>query len=180
MPEATKRTQSIGDPNHEGRAELSLKLPTDSSFGHMMRDTNRLVQARLGVALAPHGITVAQWYVLRVLWDEDGLSQAAVAARAGISNPSVGAAFQTLLRGGLIRCFQDANDRRKNVVVLTDLGRRLEETCLRHAMETNDAALEGLSEQDIATTLRVLHRARANLKRLEANYGARRFLPEAP
>lgn len=180
MSEAMKQQPPAIDGEAGAARRRPSQLPTDSSFGHMMRDTNRLVQARLGVALVPHGVTVAQWYVLRVLWEEDGLSQATVAARAGISNPSVGAAFQTLLRGGLIRCFQDSNDRRKNVVVLTDVGRQLEEVCLHHAKETNDAALEDVSKEDIETTLRVLHKARANLERLEDEFDTRRFTTDAP
>ena len=133
------------------------------SFGHMMREANRALQARLGSTLMSSGVTVAQWYVLRVLWDEDGLSQSTVAARAGISNPSVGAAFQTLMRAGLIQRLPDTIDRRKNIVSLTEAGRRMEEVCIQKAIETNQAALVGIDPADAEAVLRVLHRVKANL-----------------
>ena len=53
--------------------------------------------------IAAHGITRGQWYFLRVLWIEDGLSQRELSARVGMMEPTTVIALRSMEKAGLIR-----------------------------------------------------------------------------
>ena len=52
-------------------------LPPSRSSGYLVRDANRAFQRMIEQRIAPFGVTRGQWYFLRALWIEDGLSQRA-------------------------------------------------------------------------------------------------------
>src|SRR3569833_751019 len=66
----------------------SIDLSLGGSLGYLVRDANRAVQRLLEKRITPHGVTRGQWYFLRVLWEEDGLSQRALSARVGMMEPT--------------------------------------------------------------------------------------------
>ena len=53
----------------------SIDFSLGGSLGYLVRDANRAFQRLLERRISPHGVTRGQWYFLRVLWEEDGLSQ---------------------------------------------------------------------------------------------------------
>lgn len=136
-------------------------LPPDRSFGHMIRDVNLLFQRELGRRIAPLGVSLGQWYVLRVLWIQDGLSQAEISQRTGIAAPSIVAALRRLVAQGLVVRDKHPTDQRKNIIFLTKSGRQLESKCLDQARAVNELSLAGLSEDDVETCMRVLRAARS-------------------
>ena len=60
----------------------SIDFSLGGSLGYLVRDANRAFQRLLEKRISPHGVTRGQWYFLRVLWEEDGLSQRELSARA--------------------------------------------------------------------------------------------------
>jgi hypothetical protein len=69
--------------NNGGAAPLrhSIDFSLGGSLGYLVRDANRAFQRLLERRISPHGVTRGQWYFLRVLWEEDGLSQRELSAR---------------------------------------------------------------------------------------------------
>ena len=62
----------------------SIDFSLGGSLGYLVRDANRAFQRLLERRISPHGVTRGQWYFLRVLWEEDGLSQRELSARVGM------------------------------------------------------------------------------------------------
>ena len=60
-----------------------VEFPLAESSGFLVRDANRAFQRLLEKRIAPYGVARGQWYFLRVLWNEDGLSQRELSARVG-------------------------------------------------------------------------------------------------
>ncbi|MBN8937117.1 MAG: hypothetical protein J0I13_12770, partial [Rhizobiales bacterium] len=58
-----------------GRYGRETDFSLGGSVGYLVRDANRAFQRLLEKRVAPHGVTRGQWYFLRALWVEDGLSQ---------------------------------------------------------------------------------------------------------
>jgi DNA-binding MarR family transcriptional regulator len=133
------------------------------SFGHSLRHVNRLIQRDLGARIAVLGITLGQWYVLRTLWDSDGLTQSELAQKTGIANPAMVVAVRSLLATGLVTRRRPKDDMRKYVISLTEKGASLEVPALRAALEANTEALQGVPPEDFAACMRVLETAQANL-----------------
>src|SRR5881394_1115943 len=107
--------------NNGGAAPLrhSIDFSLGGSLGYLVRDANRAFQRLLEKRIAPHGVTRGQWYFLRVLWNEDGLSQRELSARVGMMEPTTVIALRSMERSGLIRRVRSTDDKRKTHVWLT-------------------------------------------------------------
>lgn len=141
-------------------------LPHNESSGYLVRDAHRAFQRLLERRIAPHGVTRGQWYFLRVLWSEDGLSQRELSARVGMMEPTTVIALRGMEKAGLIRRVRSTNDRRVTHVRLTPKAKRMRDGLLKLARAINAQADEGISAADIAAFRRVIQRMTENLDRL--------------
>jgi DNA-binding MarR family transcriptional regulator len=138
-------------------------LPFDNSVGFLVRDLNRAIQRALHARIQRHGVAPGAWYFLRVLWEEEGLTQRELANRVGMMEPTAVIALRGLERAGWIKRQRNAQDRRKIHIRLTPEGRALRETLLPLAHAVNADVCRGLSPEEHATLLALLRRARCNL-----------------
>mgnify|MGYP003137588101 CR=1 FL=1 len=138
-------------------------LTSAESFGHNMRTTNRLLQRELSKRVARLGLSIGQWYALRTLWENDGITQIELAQKSGIAGPAMVTAVRNLLAMGLVKRKRPTGDKRKYVISLTDEGWALQTPALAKAVEVNELALQGISSKDVATCLRVLRTVQDNL-----------------
>ncbi len=138
-------------------------LPFDESLGYQVRELNRAIQRELQARIQPHGATLGAWYFLRVLWEEDGLTQRELATRTGMQEPTAVIALRGMEQAGWIRREPDAKDRRKVAIHLTPSGRALREKLLPEAQTVLDAATQGMAAEERAMLLALLRRARGNL-----------------
>ena len=72
-----------------------VEFPLAESSGFLVRDANRAFQRLLEKRIASYGVARGQWYFLRVLWNEDGLSQRELSARVGTMEPTTVIALRT-------------------------------------------------------------------------------------
>jgi len=144
-------------------------LPPDRSLGHMIRDVNRLFQKELGRRIAAHGVTLGQWYALRVLWIQDGLTQAEISQRAGVAPPGIVSALRGLIKRGIVVRDRHPTDQRKNIIFLTKRGRQLENLCIAEARQVNEMALAEVPPDELDICLRVLHIARRRIETVAAD-----------
>ena len=108
-----------------------------------------------------------QWYFLRVLWTEDGLSQRELSARVGMMEPTTVIALRSMEKSGLIRRARSADDRRRAQVWLTAKAQRLRDELLALARGITDEAEKGITRNDLALFRRVIARMTANLDRIK-------------
>ena len=148
--------------NHLSRSPSIL--PTTSSFGHNLRQTNRLIQRDLAARIARLGLSIGEWYALRALWETDGLTQTELAHRAGVAGAAMVTAVRQLLVQDLVSRQRPTNDGRKFIISLTQKGWDLQSDALLAAVEANTLALTGIPADDVATCLRVLRAAFDNLQ----------------
>ena len=110
---------------------------------------------------------MGQWFFLRELWEEDGLSQRELSSRVGMMEPTTVVAIRGMVQSGLVRRVKDKKDRRKVRIHLTAKGRRLKETLLPYAVEVNAIATQGLTKSEVHTFRRLISRMKQNL--IDAN-----------
>jgi len=95
----------------------------------------QLLTAELNAkALASYGIHAGELAVLLVLADREPTSQQQAAQRLGIDRTTMAAMLDTLEGKGLVSRHPDADDRRRNVVELTDAGKDIPAGPLRPMM----------------------------------------------
>ena len=145
----------------------SFEFPPETSSGYLVRDANRAFQRLLERRLAPHGVTRGQWYFLRALWAEDGLTQRELSLRVGTMEPTTVVALRGMEKVGLVSRARSAEDRRKVHVRLTARAKRLKAKLLPLARDITVEAGEGITPGDIERFHDVLRRMAANLDRVE-------------
>jgi DNA-binding MarR family transcriptional regulator len=152
-----------GGPERRAAAGEPRPLPLAESLGHLVRDMNRAIQRLLAARIAEHGVALGGWYFLRVLWEEDGLTQRELANRVGMVEPTAVAALRGLEAQGLIRRDRQPGDKRKVEVRLTEKGRALRAVLLPVAHGINDMAAAALTPAERRLLEALLRRARAGL-----------------
>ena len=148
-------------PAAEAAEEL---LPPATSVGYLVRQTHRAFMRSLQARIAPHGVSVGMWYFLRVLWEEDGLSQRELSQRVGMMEPTTASALNTMERKGFVRRLRNRADRRIVNVFLTERGRGLRGQLLPLAAEVNRVALRDVTGEDLARLRAILRKLGVGLE----------------
>ena len=141
------------------------QLSEGESLGHLLRDTYRALSRELLERIAPYVIGLGQWYFLRALWNEDGLTQRELSGRVGLEQSTAVTALRALEAGGWIRRVRDEDDGRRRLVYLTPRGRKLKDRLIPIARELNAAAAADLSAAETRQLKRLLQRLRDTLLR---------------
>ena len=115
-------------------------------------------------AFARHGVHEGQQFVLRCLWQEDGLSPGEIARRLGLSTPTVTRAATRMEAAGLLRREPHPGDRRLVRLRLTDRGRDLEKVIDAEMNGVTERALAGFTAAERKQLVAMLQRVRANLQ----------------
>jgi len=136
----------------------------DESLGFLVRTSFRAMVRALARELQPHGVSTAEWSALRVLWRGDGISQVELAERMGVERGSLTRVLAGLEAHGLLRREPDGADGRKLRLHLSPTGRALEPVLLPCGIAANERATAGLTQAEVDTARRVLHRLVTNLE----------------
>jgi DNA-binding MarR family transcriptional regulator len=161
MPSIATRAASAR--HRSGIADPAPAL-TDRSLSFLVRQAHRAFVARLADRLVPHDVSVAEWAVLRMLWQEEGLTQVALANRMRVRKASLTPVLSTLERKGLMRRTQRGEDLRKYHLFLTKRGRELEAELLPIGATINRRVLAGIDPEDVGLALILLEKVIANLE----------------
>lgn len=157
----------MAEPND--RADEEPKLPLATSVGYQLRMAHRASQRYLQERIEPHGVTLGMWYFLRVLWQEDGLTQRELSRRIGTMEPTTLSAIASMEKNGLVLRERNVADRRKLHVWLTPKGRALKAQLLPLAVGVVEKATEGFSPEDRQRFLTYLGMVQRNLAETSAD-----------
>jgi MarR family transcriptional regulator, organic hydroperoxide resistance regulator len=147
----------------ETSGEQAKDLPPSESVGYVVREVHRAFMRSLEFRLSQHGITSGMWWFLRLLWIEDGFSQAELSERLRVMSPTTVRAMDRLEKQGLITRQPSADDKRKVHIFLTDRGRALRSQLIPIAHEVNRIGTKSLTSAERKTLLSLLARVMDNL-----------------
>jgi DNA-binding MarR family transcriptional regulator len=140
-------------------------LDRERNIGYLMRDTSRLLLGSLQERLDGYGVSLGNWFILRELFETDGLVLRELAARLHLLSPSVVAAVDILEQRGLVRRQRSDSDRRQVHVFLTRKGRQLKQPLGEVTGLVAEIGLDGIEEEDLAHLRATIHRIRENCRR---------------
>lgn len=124
-------------------------VPNDR-LAHLVKDAARALVRALQIRLTRHSVSFGHWAFLRILWEQDGLTQRELSREAGVMEPTTFAALQAMEKLGYIVRRQKPDNRRKVYIFLTPKGRWLKGKLVPLAEEVNEIAVRGLAEREIA------------------------------
>lgn len=134
-------------------------------LGFLIHDTSRLRRSAFDRYLRPLNITRSQWWVLAHLSRGDGLTQSDLADQLDLGRVAIGGLIDRLEKNGLVRRVPDPSDRRVNRIYLDERSKPLL-TRMRLANHSfNAKILEGLTNEQLATTAESLEAMKRNLLR---------------
>ena len=147
--------QPMQSPGWEAAADQPRPIgPTGASeFGmaHLLRDAQRAISRALAQRIALHGVSIGQWYFLRALWEEDGLTQRQLSHRVGMMEPTTVTALNGMERRGLVARVRNEHDRRKMNIYLTEKGRSLRDKLMDCEEQINAQAVQTITRTDLKT-----------------------------
>jgi MarR family transcriptional regulator, organic hydroperoxide resistance regulator len=138
-------------------------LPPSQSVGFLIRDTMMHLQIVLRSLIQDEGLSTAQYYLLRVLWKEEGLSQRELSERVCTTEPTTQSALLRMEKQGFVKRVRNKTDRRANHIYLTAKGRKLEAKIIPFAIDINDMASNGITKKNLKMFSKIIHKIRANV-----------------
>lgn len=143
------------DVNRRSTARAQVS-ELDAHLGYWLRAVSNHVSHAFQVKVETHGVTVAEWVVLRALFTRDGVKPSELAAALGLSRGAVSKLVDRLLVKGLVGVQPDARDGRAQVVKLDVAGRQLVPTLAALADENDAEAFGHLTSRQRASLLATL------------------------
>lgn len=159
-------------------AEISKRLlkhwhqavPNDR-MAHLVKDVTRSFLRSLQARLNTEGVSLGHWTFLRILWEQDGLTQRELSQGAGVMEPTTVVALRAMEELGYVVRERMPENRKNIYVFLTPHGRALKKKLVPLAEGVNSLAMQGLKAADVATTRRCLLVMLDNLARDDALAG---------
>ncbi|BDE05906.1 hypothetical protein WPS_11820 [Vulcanimicrobium alpinum] len=139
-------------------------LDRNRSVGYLLRESSRAMMRDLQERIERHDVTLGQYFIMRELWDADGMTQRELSERIGLFENSTNAAIDAMEARGLVERRRSTADRRKIHLHLSLRGRRLRDVLLGYAVEINEIAVDGFSSDEIEMLRDLLHRVRDNVR----------------
>ncbi|MGE3711811.1 MAG: MarR family winged helix-turn-helix transcriptional regulator [Hyphomicrobiaceae bacterium] len=144
------------------RSQKEIEHELDESVGFMLNITTRRVRRILQRRLNAEGLDYGAWFFLRILWVEDGLTQAQLSALTGFSQPTTAIALRKMRQSGLVEFASNPEDKRASYVFLTGRAKRMRPHFAKFITEMRHRFTKGISDDEIKTVKNVLRKIREN------------------
>ncbi|MBW9105019.1 MarR family winged helix-turn-helix transcriptional regulator [Paraburkholderia phenoliruptrix] len=142
-------------------------VPNDR-LAHLVKDAARAMVRGLQMRLAQYEVSFGHWAFLRILWEQDGLTQKELSVEAGVMTPTTFTAVSAMEKLGYVERRQAPDNRKNTYVYLTPKGKSLKKKLVPLAEEVNEISVRGLKESDIKIARKVLLTIIENMARDEA------------
>jgi MarR family transcriptional regulator, transcriptional regulator for hemolysin len=140
-----------------------MQFVREKSSGYMTNWAARLFARAIDVKLKPLGLSSAYMPVIFALARGEALSQRALTEAAAIEQPTMAATLARMERDGWVLKRPDPSDRRSSLYSLTPAGVEMTERVRAAGHAVNEAAMEGLSDEERERYLALLGKVIANL-----------------
>jgi MarR family transcriptional regulator for hemolysin len=151
-------------------------MSDDETFGPLLHGTARAWRLKLDERLKPMGLSQAKWRtLLHLSLAGDALTQAEIAGRLGVEEPTVVTLLHRLEKEGWIVRRGSPHDRRCKMVVL---GRRAQNVIPQisgEAEKLRHELLENISVADLRTCMRVLTQVYEKAEKKNGNGAPAKF-----
>lgn len=130
--------------------------------GRVSASINRRLNRRFkGVGLP---ITTEQWSVLACLWEKDMQTQQHICEYTYKDKASMTRLIDSLEKNGYVIRLSDPNDRRSNLIHLTEKGLELEETANNIIKESIELATKDVNSNEFMAMIKLFKRIVANIE----------------
>ncbi|GIF52148.1 DNA-binding MarR family transcriptional regulator [Asanoa ferruginea] len=124
----------------------------------LLTRAQKLLSAATDDAMRPHGVRIGQNLLLEALWQDDGLTPGDLAARMGVTTPTVVNTAARMEAAGLLDRRPDPHDGRLVRLYLTPLARAAQQPIEDARRRIADHALATLTPTELHRLTRALEK----------------------
>lgn len=140
----------------------------DRNVGFLVSDIARLIGVEYNRIMKPMGLTTPQFRMIMQLQRQDGVTQSHLANILAVGKVSTSSLIDRLEQSGWIERRPDPNDRRSNLIYLTDKGNDIEARMLATGKSLTKQTLKNLNREQRSTLIDLLATVKANLLEIES------------
>ncbi len=142
------------------------QLQDDEIFNILVGKISTAINRTFLRAFANEGmeITTEQWSVLACLWHKDKVTQQTLCDITAKDKPSMTRLIDKLETRNLVTRVSDHNDRRINLIHLTDTGLALQQKATEIVQSVATKTLKDITEEELNISRTVLKKIMTNLK----------------
>jgi DNA-binding MarR family transcriptional regulator len=158
----TCKVSPVGRLQQEIKQRKPFQSVAQEALLGLMRTTD-LVRRHLAAFVEPHGITLQQYNVLRILRGAgaDGVPTLEVADRMVEQTPGITRLLDRLEEKGFVKRQRCPKDRRQHLCWITPKGAALLEKLDVPAIDLGEHVIKGLNHEERLTLIRILDALRA-------------------
>jgi DNA-binding MarR family transcriptional regulator len=138
---------------NQARTNVEAVSDLKKHVGFWLRFVSNHVSQAFARRLMESGVTVAEWVVMREMFDEEETSPGVVAERIGMTRGGVSKLVDRLVGKGLVTRREREDDRRFQAIALTAVGRRLLPKLAALADENDEEFFEALNAKERAALI---------------------------
>lgn len=142
------------------------QLHTDEVFTILTGKISNAINRTFLRAFATEGIdiTTEQWSVLACLWKKDKVTQQTLCTLTAKDKPSMTRLIDNLEKRNLVTRVSDHNDRRINLIHLTEAGTKLQAKATEIVQKIAMRTLHNISEEELNMSRNILKKIMDNLE----------------
>ncbi len=142
---------------------MTTPFSRQESYGYLTNYLARLFVRSMEQRILPLGVSPAQFAVLLVLYDEEGLSQIELSRRVLVEQPTMANTLKRMKRDGLVQPKADPHDGRRSLFFLSDKTKVIISDLLDEAQAVHECATTGMSEAEQHQLKKLLRKMISNL-----------------
>lgn len=128
-----------------------------ANTGYLLRIVSNAVSQEFARKMAGEGVTVAEWVMLRSLYDSDAIAPSVLAAKMGMTRGAISKLADRLLDKGMIKRTENPDDKRGHKLLLSVAGLDKVPVLAELADSNDEAIFAVLSGEDQARLRDLLH-----------------------
>jgi len=143
----------------------NIPYTLENSIGYKLSIATRLAHNRLNQYFRDGGypVTHEQWILISFLWRRDGQTQNRLARLSRKDQPSVSRLIDNMIKRGMVVRVPHPDDRRTNLIYLTDYCRSIVDDLGDKASQTIEDVFTGFTVEERNVTIKMLDRIIDNL-----------------
>lgn len=143
-----------------------MQLQNDELFDILVGKVSMAINRTFLRTFSTEGmsITIEQWSVLACLWKKDKVTQQTLCNLTSKDKPSMTRLIDKLEKRNLVTRVSDHNDRRINLIHLTDKGMALQQKATELVQKIATKTLDNILEEELIMSKAVLKRIMVNLE----------------
>lgn len=142
----------------------------DRNIGFLVSDIARLIGVEYNRIMKPMGLTTPQFRMIMQLQREDGVTQSRLANILAVGKVSISGLIDRLEQSGWIERRPDSNDRRSNLIFLTDKAHEIEARMLKTGKSLTKQTLKNLTPTQRTHLIDLLITVKDNLLEVESTH----------